>query len=523
MDDLILKQISNLISTHSGIQIRTQDYKTLAGKIWQRAQARGLTSLQGYYQVLLKELELPAGSRSDANYSASGEPLGSEWQELYAILTINESYFFRDKNQYRLLADSILPGIIHRNRLAHEANATGERAFSKPRLRIWSAGCSTGEELYSIAMVLEELRFPWDQWDVLLVGTDISKTAIASAQKGLYGNWSFRQVPPQIQQKYFVQHHQLYKVCDSLRERVTFLPGNLLRDNFPSQINQLYNLDLILCRNVFIYLDEHAIQHIIHKFQGALVPQGYLMTGHTELYGQDISEFQVLSFPESILYQRRLTPSFSAPAPPVVPPSPPPRRERTTPVRVPRARPTRASQPPVLGPTWASPPPSVDLTQALAEAETLLKQQAYNRAIARAEKIYTTYPQCDAAFKIAAHAYANIGGYDQAKYLCQQVLQRQPLSVDMYYLLAQIAEDQNELDITKDYLRKIIYLDSSFVKAYLDLATIYEREKQLDKTKKMHSHALDILAKLPPDSVLDSHSGTTVAQWKEHLEKKAMV
>lgn len=90
----------------------------------------------------------------------------------------------------------------------------------------------------------------------------------------------------------------------------------------------------------------------------------------------------------------------------------------------------------------------------------------------------------------------------------------------MYYLLAQIAEDQNELEITKNYLRKIIYLDSNFVKAYLDLATIYEREKQPEKTQKMQSHALDILAKLPPDTVLDIHSGTTVAQWKEHLQKK---
>ena len=141
----------------------------------------------------------------------------------------------------------------------------------------------------------------------------------------------------------------------------------------------------------------------------------------------------------------------------------------------------------------SSPIQSNDWATALKEAERLLKQEAYDKAILSAEKIFSTYPQCDAAVKIAAHAYANIGSHEEAKSLCQRVLKRQPLSVDMYYLLAQIAEEQNQLDITKAYLRKIIYLDSSFVRAYLDLASIYERERQPEKNEKnegLCSHAV---------------------------------
>lgn len=540
MDDLILKQISALIATHSGIQIREQDFKGLADKLWKRARALGLFSLNGYYQVLMRDL------------GRSGPEGGSdrtEWQELYAILTINESYFFRDKNQYQLLREKILPNIIDRNRLAYDTNSGPAGNGAKPKLRIWSAGCSTGEELYSIAIVLEELQFPWDQWDVLLVGTDISRPAIDSARKGLYGSWSFRQVPTHIQQKYFLPHHQLFKLSDSLRQRVTFQYGNLLQDPFPSQVNRLFDIDLILCRNVFIYLDSQSISQIINKFHQTLVPHGYLITGHTELYAQDTTRFQVLSFPESIAYQKLLnagslprhlpvtSPSFPQTAACLLPPKPasdPKPNSKQT-----HHRSTKSSGRPPLRPSpplpdvsaarpWNPINPSLSKTasqdnlleQAIQEAEALLRQEAYASAIERAERIYTTHPQCDAAYKIAAHAYANIGGYDRAKQLCQQVLQRQPLNVDMYYLLAQIAEDQNELEITKNYLRKIIYLDSNFVKAYLDLATIYEREKQPEKTQKMQSHALDILAKLPPDTVLDIHSGTTVAQWKEHLQKK---
>ncbi len=536
MDDaLTLRQISHLIATHSGIQVRDQDYKTLSEKLWRRTKALGLSSLQAYHQRLLQEL----GTASPSTLTGQGDGSSSEWQELYAILTINESYFFRDKNQYRLLQDKLLPEIIQRKRLEAEAQAT------QPRLRIWSAGCSTGEELYSIAIVLDELALPWHQWDVTLIGTDISKTALDNARKGLYGNWSFRQVPVNIQKNYFHPHHQLFKISDSLRQRVIFQYGNLLQDPFPNQASRLYEIDLILCRNVFIYLDERAISQIIHKFHQALVPNGYLMTGHTELYAQDTTQFYLINFPESIVYQKQVYPPSATilPRPSSLPPSSSlpsvsSVRSRVSSVpRVPRSRGRSAPTAPAAKSASKLPPrpwnpispdlhqglnqsPDSTLETALKEAEALLKQEAYASAVERAEKIFRAYPHCEGAYRIAAHAYANMGSYEQAKQLCQQALQRQPLNVEIYYLLAQIAEDQNELETTKDYLRKIIYLDHSFVKAYLDLAIIYERERQPEKTQKMRSHALELLTKLPPDMVLDTHSGTTAGQWRAHLQKQ---
>lgn len=515
MDDfLTLKQISTLIATHSGIQVRDQDYKALSEKLWQRARFLGISSLNGYYQRLVQELN---NSNWPTPMGTVGESGLSEWQELYAILTINESYFFRDKNQYQLLRENLLPRIIDCKQL--EAKSQGE----KPKLRIWSAGCSTGEELYSIAILLDELQFPWHQWDVMLIGTDISKTAIDNARKGIYGNWSFRQVPHTIQQKYFSPHHQLFKIRETLRHRVTFQCGNLLQDPYPNQASRLYEMDLILCRNVFIYLDERAISQIIHKFYQALIPDGYLITGHTELYAQDTTQFHLISFPESIVYQKQLHRKIIAQTLSKPSPSTPLTQSSSTTLR-PRVPPTSKPQTKPVSRSWNPLKSSLDQTleAALREAETLLGQEAYARAIEKAETIFRTYPHCEGAYHVAAQAYANIGRYEQAKQLCQQILQRQPLNVDIYYLLAQIAEDQNELDTTKEYLRKIIYLDHSFVKAYLDLATIYERERQPEKTQKMRSHALGLLAKLPPDMVLDTHSGITVSQWRDNLQKKSL-
>lgn len=524
MENLILKRIGGLISAHSGISIREQDYKSLADKLWQRAKSLDLKSLEDYYNLLLKELEHGFNIASKPSQEMLALPPKAEWQALYSILTINESYFFRDKNQFQLLTNQLLPEMIQRKQASKLKNEVSQPDY-KPSLKIWSAGCSTGEELYSIAMVLEEMKFPWHQWNTLLVGTDISKTAIDAAQRGIYGQWSFRQIPPGIQEKYFHSHHELFQIHDSIRRRVKFVCGNLLKDPFPTSRGDLFDIDLIICRNVFIYLDSNAIGSIVKKFHSTLAPEGFLITGHTELCGQNTNQFQVLSFPESIVYKQRHWSFRSATDQSIAVdlssrqssnrPSSLPKRIKASSLR-PETRPSRQS----LRRTTPPIKEQQDLNTALQEVEHLLQQEAYNKAILSAEKIFSAYPHCDSAIKIAAHAHANIGSYDQAKTLCQQVLKRHPMSIDMYYLLAQIAEEQNELDIAKTHLRKIIYLDSSFVRAYLDLASIYEREKQFEKTKKMQTHALVLLEKLPPDAILDTHMGTTVAEWKKHLASR---
>ncbi|MEA5452668.1 CheR family methyltransferase [Leptolyngbya sp. CCNP1308] len=495
MDDLTLKRISQLIADHSGLCIRLQDVQLLSDKVWLRARALGLTSLADYYDYL-KGLD----HSSSVLGSVNPHQPRSEWQELYSILTVNESYFFRDSNQLRLLSDRLLPEILQRKQMAAPLG-------SKPRLSIWSAGCSTGEELYSIAIALDQLNFPWHQWNTQLIGTDISTAAIQSARAGLYGSWSFRQTPADLRQRYFQAQGQVYKICDRLQQHVVFQVGNLLQDLCPSLVPGQGDLDLILCRNVFIYLDRQAIGQIIQKFHRALIPQGYLLTGHTELYGQDTSQFQVTSCPETVVYQKPPQPALPLPA-----------ASTTAGLRqgTPSPQPARLSPLKVV-----SSNPNKSLEAVLEEAAAFLQQDDYASAIRTAKQLYQAHPHCIAARKIAARAYANTGCYSQAKQLCQQVIQNHPLHLDMHYLLAQIAEDENDLETAKRHLRKIIYLDPDFVKAYLDLASIYDRANQPEKAKTTREHALILLSKLPPGQLLDDHSDVTVAQWQEHLKKQA--
>src|SRR5205085_1716639 len=124
------------------------------------------------------------------------------------------------------------------------------------RLRVWSAGCATGEEAYSLAILLEELLPDLAFWDVQILATDINRRSLARAQVGVYSPWSFREVPEGIQARYFTVQGRNFEVLPRIRERVSFAYLNLVEDNYPSLLNHTHDLDLILFRNVLIYFGE---------------------------------------------------------------------------------------------------------------------------------------------------------------------------------------------------------------------------------------------------------------------------
>lgn len=520
MEKLILKRIAGLITSHAGIQVREQDYARLSDILRQRCHQCGLRSLEDYADLLIKELttvsqQLPLGT------PASTPP--PEWSNLFAQLTVNESYFFRDRNQFNLLTQRLLPEIIQRKQQQHQQAGR----MGLPSLRIWSAGCSTGEELYSIAIALHELNFPWGEWQTLLLGTDISLTALAIAQQGIYSNWSFRQTEPAIQNRYFRLRQQALQVRDDVRQQVTFQYGNLVSDRFPAANSPLRDIDLILCRNVFIYFDQAAIARTLQKFHHTLAPEGLLITGHTELYGQDMQAFQFKIFPESLVYQRRTVVATDRPitvlpkaaAPPAITPPRPSellrsRQQRLTPRPSSSTRP--AASPPAVDPDIE--PAAVGLLPRLQTAQHSLETKAYGAAIREAIDIQAAHPEHFTAHLILAKAYANTGNHPLAKQWCQSALRLRPQHIEVHYLLAQIAEEEQDLDAAKAYLRRIIYLDAREFRAYLDLASLYHQENRPDQVQKMQQLALKTLRQLPNTAIVDSDRGLTVSDWQQHLE-----
>lgn len=172
-------------------------------------------------------------------------------------MTINVSEFYRNRKRWDVLQDKIFPLLLKTNK----------------RLKIWSAACSTGEEPYSIAMVLSN-HVPLSQ--IRIFATDLDENVIQKAKLGLYPDRSLAEVPANMKQKYFDQEGQYFKIKDEIKNTVTFRKHNLLKDSYDS------NYDLIVCRNVMIYFTEEAKDQIYHKFSKALRPGGILFVGSTE-------------------------------------------------------------------------------------------------------------------------------------------------------------------------------------------------------------------------------------------------
>ena len=231
---ITLYTIEEVISKRTGLLMRSGDSEHWQKVILERVRHLNLSSKEEYYYLLVED-----SKRSRL-----------EWRTLTGLLTTGETYFFRDKGQFALLRNWILPELI-------------EHKKSIRSLRLWSAGCSTGEEAYSIAILLHELLPQRKDWNTLILGTDINDKAIEKAKAGIYGQWSFRMINPEIQRRYFQKRKDEWEIDARIREMVKFQVGNLKENPFPDYTSDMHDIDIILCRNVFIYFNDEAIAIIL--------------------------------------------------------------------------------------------------------------------------------------------------------------------------------------------------------------------------------------------------------------------
>ncbi|HEY9697304.1 MAG TPA: CheR family methyltransferase [Trichocoleus sp.] len=498
MKDFPVSSVIELISNTIGVHIRSIDYEPLEHKILTRVKALGFASIAAYYQLLV---------------SHANDPCQPEWCELVNSLTITESHFFRDQGQFLLLREQILPEIIRR-----KMNAPGSDRLT---LRLWSAGCSTGEEAHSLAILLTELIPDSCQWNISILGTDINQTALQRARQGIYSNWSFRSVPVELKQRYFQAHRHEWKIAAPIQAMVKFKPKNLVYDEYFHTDSDIHNFDLILCRNVFIYFNPEAIDRVIKKFYSALIPGGYLLTGHAELQGQNLQQFEILSFPESVIYQRRQyfqpvescsnqsnrleKPFLKIPVVPSFDPA----------ICLSAFSSVPLPQKPAVLTALVEKQPGVE--DELAEIRQLLKQKAYLAAIEQARAVISSTPKNALAYYLIAQAYANLGDYTQAVFYSEQSIQIDISTANPYYLMAQIAEEQGEVDRAKALLKKVIYLMPTSAYAYAELGFLYYQEGSLERARRNWQSALSFLQNLNVNEPI--YEGLIVSELQARLTK----
>jgi chemotaxis protein methyltransferase CheR len=241
---------------------------------------------------LLKDLGLV--SFSELYYKATSDASKKIQEKIIDAITTGETLFFRDAAPFELLQHKIIPDLV-------DTRSKRVPKTAPVPLRIWSAACSTGQEIYSIAMVLKELFGDLSRYSIRLIGTDISDAAVARASYGTFNNFEIdRGLAKDRLQKYFVQSNGSWKVRDEVRAMVSFKKLNLM-ENF----NGIGKFDIIFCRNVAIYFSEADRAKLFKKIEGALEPDGYLVIGSTESLTGIAPQFEPKRYLRSVFYQTR--------------------------------------------------------------------------------------------------------------------------------------------------------------------------------------------------------------------------
>jgi chemotaxis protein methyltransferase CheR len=382
------------------------------------------------------------------------EPMtGAAWVAAITHLAVGETYFFRHRRQFDHLRTDILEPLI-----------AERRRKSSPWLRLWSAACSTGEEAYSLAVLVRELVPDWERWNILIVGTDVNEDAIAWARTGRYREWSFREPVQGLKESCFTLDGAHFVVRDTIRSMVTFATHNLL-----DQIKEPWaqSFDVILCRNVILYFPAAAAATAVGHLRDALRPGGSLLVGPSDPWPDVFGDFELVSAREATSFRRA---------------------EKRLPVRQdgPRAghhsAQPGANQQPTRGAGRAvPPPPPLDRPDVAS---------------------------CLRSARVAADA----GLHDAAIEWCRRALELAPATAEAYFLLGSIHGEQLDSDRAIAMLRKAVYLEPTFALAHHGLGQQLHLAGDLRGARRSLGTAHRILSALPGDLAIGGGPDLTAAQ-----------
>ena len=406
----------------------------------------------------VKALAIPT-----AGYYARLASDEAEFQELVNLLTINETYFFREPEQIRLLVDRLAPRFL------------AARAGQGP-VRILSAGCSSGEEPYSLVMALMDRYGESVSRLFAFAGGDIDSTVLARARQARYGEFSFRGVPASVRSHYFDKDRQSYVVKPDVKKLVQFHELNLLADSQPPA---LQGFDIIFFRNVSIYFDAPTRKVIQQNLAALMKDEGVLVIGTAETLANDLGVLPLVE--EGGLFY------FVKGQPPL--PEAPPSQLRSQPVAparilpaMPPATPAAPSMPPsatfVFPDAWRPPEvvstaPQALQTALLDSARQLTQDRRYDEALPRLDAVLAVEPAHTEAQLLKAHVLINRKAFAAADALAQQVLARDAWSVDALLLLGLAAKWQQQHEAAIRWFKQAVYTRHDCWPAHYYLADLY--------------------------------------------------
>lgn len=439
-----------------------------------------------------------AGALRDASSSAPEALLAwlaelpdeaPELRRLAARLTVGETYFFRDQPTMEALERHVLPSLI----------AT-RRAQGSLRLRLWSAACATGEEPYTLAILLDRLLPDRADWSLTVLATDINSEALDAAQAGRYREWSFRETPAGIRERYFVRRADgTYELDPEVRRIVSFAPLNLAGDAYPSLLTNTSAMDLILCRNVLMYFTRDAQRAAVERLRRCLVGDGWLVVAAAEASAELLHPLAPVNFPGAIVHRGQA-------ALPAESPTPAP------------ATPAAPSEP-----LWQRFSPSPPGGGGRGERTAFRPAPAPIQAAGPSAPAGSPFADSEATSGLGrARALADEGRLDEAGRLCGQAILRDRLDADAYLLLAAIRQEQGDNPAAREALRRALYLAPESAAAHFLMGGLSLREGDKERGRRCMQNVVALLGGAPCEQPVAGGGGLTAGRLIEiartHLE-----
>ncbi len=392
-----------------------------------------------------------------------------EWRQLASSLTVGETYFFRDRLCFEALEQQILPALI-----------TDRRSAGIFRLRLWSAGCATGPEPYSLAILLDQLLPDRATWSLTVLGTDINPVALDLAQRGLYSEWALRETPQWIIDRYFHRRGKdSFELDAAVQQMVTFAPLNLAKDSFPAFMTNTNAMDLLLCRNVLMYFTSDVQRAVVARLRESLAIGGWLIVAPTEASTEVFRSLVPVNLPGAIFYRKTQSPFMAS-----------------LPILLPE---TNVPELPSLMCVTDEPAAS-----------------CFDEAPAVAPVEEKTPHQPDRGVDLqSVRVLANQGHLEQARRLCETVLAQERLNPEVSLLHAAICQEQGDIHAAIEAVGRAIYLDPDSAAAHFMLGCLLLRQGDRQRGRRSLEAVEALLRSASPDETVAGSDGLTAGRLLE--------
>jgi chemotaxis protein methyltransferase CheR len=458
-----------------------------------------------------------AGYRNAEEYLSRLSIENGLLDDLVDDITVGETYFFREPEQLLFIRNNIVPEL-------------SEQKAKSETLRVWSAGTASGEEAYSIAIILYELGI---LGRARVVGTDISHPALARARRGCYGRWSFRGVADDVIDRYFVRTASSFDLMPVIRSAVTFRHLNLA-DKAPPLDNVVgTGMDLILCRNVLIYLDPETVDRVARRLVMSLADGGWLILGGSDPALTALDGVEVIITSGGLAYRRTSRNDAIAPRRYVAPnpmgkssfathpdsdntsiPAIPDMRENVVAEQPPADDNARKVPPPSIEPPGTSPGPS---------ARLLYAAHQYDRVAGIAGEVVRERPHDIEHWTLLIRALANSGRLAEAGRSCALGMEHHPTSAELAYLHAMLLGAAGHPAEAAAAARRALFLDRKFVMSHLVLAASLVKSGDRAGARRALLNAARLLRDKSPEAPVDGADGEVAGSLASMVQSQLLL